>query len=58
MQQKVKIRTLNNREQKEQYINGVWEVLKEGYKNVKGGLHFKSKTELIEKTKLRAWSRE
>jgi len=50
MQRKVEIKTLNNREEKEQYINSVWRVLNEGYKNVKGGLHFKSKAELLEKT--------
>ena len=30
--------------------NEVYEILKEAYKNVKGGIHFKSSLELIEKT--------
>lgn len=50
MKKQVKIKTLTSKEQKDQYINDVWQVLLEGYKNVKGGLHFKSKIELIEKT--------
>jgi len=50
MKKQVKIRTLNNKGQKEQYVNDVWQVLVEGYKNVQGGLYFKSKVELIANT--------
>lgn len=40
------------REEKEKYVDSVWEVLKEGYENVKGGLFFKSKLELLKSTKM------
>jgi len=37
---------------KAQYIHEAWNILEEAYKNVKGGLFFKSKDELISSTSL------
>jgi len=39
-------------EEKELYINSVWEVLSKAYEGVKGGLFFSSKKELITSTVL------
>jgi len=43
----LKIKILNSNKEKEKYIDEVWDVLTEGYRKVQGGLHFKSKYELI-----------
>ncbi len=51
MKKNINIRTVATKEEKEKYISGVWNVLSAGYENVKGGLHFKSKIDLIDNTK-------
>ena len=42
--------TLQNISQKSHYVDSVWSLLKAGYQNVKGGLFFSSKEELINTT--------
>jgi len=50
MKKAVKLKKVETNIEKEQYVNSVWKVLKEGYSNVKGGLYFKSKKDLIDQT--------
>ena len=46
----LKIKTVHENKEKMTYIHEVWNILNEGYKKVVGGLHFKSKYDLIIKT--------
>jgi hypothetical protein len=50
MKKQIKIKTVKEKNQKMHYVNSVWEVLKEGYEKVQGGLHYASKEELMQKT--------
>ena len=42
--------TLQSNRQKNRHINAVWELLEEGYREVKGGLFFSSKEDLLQTT--------
>jgi len=42
--------TLTNKAQRLRYIDKVWELLEDGYKDVKGGLFFTSKENLLQTT--------
>ena len=42
--------TLKRNTERSKHINSVWELLEDGYKDVKGGLFFKSKEELLNTT--------
>jgi hypothetical protein len=44
--------TLSTKEEKELYVSNVWKILFAAYENVKGGLFFTSKVELISSTSL------
>ena len=48
----IKVKAVRDNKEKEHYINDVWDILKKGYERVDGGLHFKSKFDLIVKTYL------
>ena len=50
MQKQIRIREVNSQHLKKEYVEEVWEILKEGYAKVKGGLHYRSKEDLIHKT--------
>jgi hypothetical protein len=50
MKNHTKTITIRNSEAKELYINNVWTILFEAYKNVKGGLFFHSKEDLVAST--------
>ena len=52
MSKQIKVKPVKEQKDKKHYVNTVWEILNAGYKHVKGGLHFKSKQELIEKTEM------
>ncbi|MEA2092274.1 MAG: hypothetical protein U9O83_07915 [Campylobacterota bacterium] len=52
MKTTTKILMLKKENEMLNYIDRVWEVLEEGYENVKGGLYFKSKSELLTNTTL------
>jgi len=42
--------TMTKETQKLKHIDRVWELLEEGYRNVKGGLFFTSKEDLLKTT--------
>ena len=42
--------TLKRNSEKSKHINNVWDLLEDGYQDVKGGLFFKSKEELLKTT--------